>query len=316
MRSTVVVFAVAGLMSSASPPAEACSPPVCFGGAFLPGDQGHVPANAPGLLWRAMFDYDAPPDPAKVVLTSAADPATPIAFTARPLADHEFLLTPDAPLAPGSYVITDRTVCGDAATKGPSVLFSVTPAAAMPTSLGALVAMPASRQQLDLMSRSGACSSPAMVVGAAVELVPSSAAQPWLDLLQFQTLVDGGFWQYQTGLDFSLPPGQSPLGRARDRVYQVCSSSDPTVSGLAAGKHVVKMTAQLPGITQGVVSDPIDVTLQCDPGSGDPGTGDPGGEPRTGGGCSAGGGTGSGLGLALLALAAPLRRRPRGRRGP
>jgi hypothetical protein len=105
-----------------------------------------------------------------------------------------------------------------------------------------------------------------------------------------------------------VPPGASPLGRARDRVFHVCSSMDDTVGkGVAEGKHVVTMRATLPGTSQVVMSSSLEVTLRCNQPAGDPPAVPPGA-----GGCSAG--AGPGLGLALLALVRPARRRDRARR--
>ena len=311
MRSMLLVLAATSLTLFIPRPADACSLPACVSGAFVPGDHGHVPANVPGLYWRPMFDYRAMPDPGNVVLTSTADPTTPIPITAKQLADRNFLLVPDAPLAPGSYVITDHTVCGAPAAAGPQAAFTVEPAAPMPSTLGALIAMPASLQQLDLATGLGTCSAQATVDQTSIELAPSDAAAAWFDALHFETWVDGKPWYYQTGFNFAVPPGQSPLGRARDRVFQVCSSMDPTVSGLAAGKHVVTMRATLPGSTLLVMSSPLEITLQCPKTAGDPTT-----NPPSTGGCSVGSGAGPGLYLSLLALSRAARRREHRARRP
>lgn len=314
MRPALLVLAAASFTLSTSRPVDACSAPACWAGAFVPGDHGRVPANVPGLFWRPMSGYALKSDPGNVVLTSAADPTTPIPFTAQPLGSGDFLLVPDAPLTPGDYVLTDRTECAYLGTTGPQVAFTVTSAAPLPSALGALAAMPASLQQIDLETAAGTCSAKTTVAAAQIELTPAADALAWLDALHFETWVDGKRWQYSPSLNAVVPPGASPLGRAQDRVFQICSSMDSTVGGgLSAGKHVVTMRATLPGSTQVATSSALEVTLQCDGTAGPPMDGAPAGDPAGGapaaGGCSAGPGAGPWLGLALLALVRRARRR-------
>jgi hypothetical protein len=139
-----------------------------------------------------------------------------------------------------------------------------------------------------------------------------------MDALLFETLVDGKPWHYYTSINVQPAPGTSPAGRARDRVYAVCASKDPGVGeGLAAGRHVVKMQATLPGTTEVVMSESVDVTLSCTDAPKDP---DPDPDPDTDsdsdadrGGCSAGGGgAADGIALVLIPL---IRRRSRASAG-
>jgi hypothetical protein len=309
MRSTLLVLAATGFTLWTSRPAEACSPLPCWPGAFVPRDHGEVPANVPALYWRPMSGYELTADPNNVVLATAADPTTAIPFTATPLANGDFLIVPDAPLARGSYVIVDHTQCEDFNLPGPSAAFAVEAAMPLPTTLVPLIASPSRLEQIDVESRLGACSAQVMVATSVVELAPTFVKDPWFDALHFETLVDGNPWTYRSGLTLNPPPGESPLGRGRDRVFSVCATTDPTVSGLAEGKHVVTMRATLPGSTLVVMSEPLEVTLRCVM-TGDP-TGDPPGSGRATGGCSAGAGVGPALGLALLGLLGG-RRRGRG----
>jgi hypothetical protein len=314
MRSTVLVLAATSFALSTSRPADACSPPPCWGGAFVPGNHGRVPANAPALFWRPMFVYDdRTSHPANVVLTSAADPTTPLPLTAQPFGFSDFLFVPGAPLPPGDYVLTDHTACEEFGIAGPQVAFTVGPAAPMPSALGALTAAPEGVQQIELSTSLGSCSVQTPVAAAQIQLTPSDAALPWLDVLHFETWVDGKPWTYSPSSVAVVPPGASPLGRARDRVFHVCASMDDTVGkGVEEGKHVVTMRATLPGSTQVVMSSSVEVTLQCNTPTGDPPAGDsPSGAA---GGCSAGAGAGPWLGLAVLALVRPARRRDRGAR--
>lgn len=300
MRSTLLVLVVTSLVLSAPRPADACGPVPCRDAAFVPRDHGRVPANMPGLYWRPMLTYetvqpDPGPDPKNVTLTSAADPTMPITFTAQPLAGGDFLIVPDVPLTPGDHVVRDSTVCEVTGQSGELVSFSVTPTAPLPSDLGALVAEPPRMGQLDLVDESGTCSDQTPIDEVMVQLMPSAEAAPWFDVLHFETWVDGRPWSYETYLGYFRAPGESPVGRGEDRVFQDCSASG--ASGLAEGKHVVTMHATLPGTTLVAVSSPVEVSLQCDNGP-------------SASGCSA---TGSGaapwLGLALLVVIRRARRR-------
>lgn len=310
MRPALLVLAAASFTLSTSRPADACSPPPCWGGAFVPGNHGRVPANAPALFWRPMFVYDdLTSHPMNVVLTSAADPTTPIPLAAQAFGFGDFLFAPNAPLAPGDYILTDRTACDEFGITGPQVAFTVGPAAPLPSSLGSLIATPEGVQPIDLSTSLGSCSVQPPVAAAQIQLTPSDAALPWLDVLHFETWVDGKRWGYSPSSVAVVPPGASPLGRARDRVFHVCASMDETVGkGVDEGKHVVTLRATLPGSTQVVTSSSVEVTLTCNQPAGDPG--DPPGAPAAGG-CSAGAGAGPWPGLALLALVRPARRRQR-----
>jgi hypothetical protein len=311
MRSTLLVLAATSFTLWTSRPAEACSLPPCSPGAFVPRDHGRVPANVPALYWRPLSGYELTADPNNVVLANAADPTTAIPFTAKPLASGDFLIVPDAPLAPGGYVIVDHTMCEDFNLPGPQAAFTVAAEAPLPSMLVPLVATPTRIQQMDLETRAGSCSVQSTVAASEIGLAPTLVADPWFDALHFETLVDGNPWHYRAGLTLEPPPGESPIGRGRDRVFQVCSRTDPTVDGLPAGKHMVAMRATLPGSTLVVMSEAIEVTLECDNPVGElPIDGPIGGS----GGCSTGAGAGPALGLALLALLGG-RRRARGGRG-
>src|SRR5262249_21203052 len=171
--------------------------------------------------------YELTPDPRDVILASTATPTTPIAFTAQSLGGN-FLLVPSAPLAEGSYVLVDHTLCEANRDAGPRATFTVSPAAAMPTELGALVAVSSSIMQIDVANSTGSCSSQATVAQASIELAPSASTAAWLDALHFETLVDGKTWHYQTSSVVLTAPGASATGRGRDRVFSICSSSDST----------------------------------------------------------------------------------------
>lgn len=249
--------------------AAACSPLPCWPGSFLPGDGAHVPANLPGLIWRPMRPLDGAgtADPSQVVLATTADPATPIPFTATALTGGDYLLVPQGPLVAGtSYVLVDHTTCEATGAHGPSVTFTATATAPEPAELGALAASDDGIGSLTLGTVSGSCSSDVSADRATITLAPSADAAPWLDVIEFETRVDGHEWGSSDNLDEVDPPGQSWQGRGRDLLYEVCETMDDGVSaGLAAGTHQVELRATLPGSQAEIASAPIDVTLACAP---------------------------------------------------
>jgi len=314
MKATCLGLAMASLALYHAEPARACSPPLCWPAAFVP-DQGKVPANVPGLFWRPMSGPAASADPRNVVLATAAAPTTPIAFTAQLFANGDYLLVPVAPLAEGSYVLSDRNTCSATGATGPQVAFTVGPAAPLPTDLGILIAPAPSIADLDLGTRTGSCTSRATTAQASFELVPSSSALAWCEALHFETLVDGQPWSYQTSLNVLVAPGASPTGRGRDRVFSVCASDDKSLVGLAPGAHTVAMRATLPGTKNMLTSSTLDVTLRCEvappitpPPSDPPDDGRVAARDES---CSAGHpGAAAGLVIAWLALRPRTRRRP------
>lgn len=129
-----------------------------------------------------------------------------ILLAAQPFGSGDFLLAPNAALTPGDYVLTDHTACEEFGITGPQVAFTVGPAAPMPSGLGALTAIPQSVQPIELSTSLGACSVQTPVAAAQIELTPSDAALAWLDVLHFETWVDGKRWQYLPSSVAVVPP--------------------------------------------------------------------------------------------------------------
>jgi hypothetical protein len=197
-----------------------------------------------------------------VVLTTAADLQTPIPFTANMVSPGAYLLVPNAPLvAYTAYVLTDQNVC-TVGVSGPSVTFTAGAAAPLPTALGALdAAAPQFVAALSVGTSSGACSTDVMAATISIDLQPTPEAAAWLDVLHFETLVDGVPWR-GSGL---LAPGTTRRGRGRDSLYRICSSTDPLATGgLSAGTHQVAMRATLPGTGMVLMTDAITVELLCE----------------------------------------------------
>ena len=262
-----ILFAIAiPVLALATPrAADACSPVPCWQGYFVPGDAAHVPANLPAVYWRPMLSSSNPmtADPSRVVLTSTAEPGKPLPFKATALANGDFLLVLDAPLTAGtSYTITDSSTCDFTGEHGPHATFTAAPAAPLPTYLGALVVTDGEVAPLEVASSSGSCFSEVSADRSTFVLAPATDAQPWLDVLQFETLVDGTKWRAVSGIGQTLPPGASWQGRGSDLLYRVCKTTDTSVDqGLATGTHDVELRATLPGTPVMLTSDSATVVV-------------------------------------------------------
>jgi hypothetical protein len=302
-----MILGATGVALVAPRPANACSPPVCWPAAFVPGHGGRVPANVPGLYWRPMSGYGANVEEENVVLEDVAAPGVSIALTEQELENGDYLLVPETPLVAGhQYRLTDRNECMGTMERGPEVVFAVGPAAPLPSSLGELSASAEEVVNKDLATASGSCFAEARIAQTEIALVPEAAAAPWVDVLHFETMVDGRPWHYYSSIGAMPAPGTSPDGRARDRVFVVCASKDPWIgNGLAEGTHTVTMRATLPGTAQVISSSSVEVKLSC----AETPQKDAAAHIGEKGGCSTGGSnTASGVGIALMAL---VRRRSR-----
>jgi uncharacterized protein (TIGR03382 family) len=157
----------------------------------------------------------------------------------------------------------------------PSVVESWTigPPAAKPHTLGMLeVTLDAHGEGLIPDGPSCAWTFPAAT--AHVALIPSEEAEPWLDVVVFETLVDGELhhilrsdW-YSVGTDFYGEFGGSWKGRGEDALFTRCASDDPDFAdyesyiGLPPGEHTVVMRAIVPDGTV-IETPPITVMLEC-----------------------------------------------------
>lgn len=300
---------VAGSILAATPRmADACSAPACWPGAMTPvSGASTVPSNLPGIFWRPQNagSSDAS-DPSLVVLATAADPDTPLPFTATAGGDGSFVLVPTEPLVENTtYVVTDNNVCpSSVGTEAPTTSFQVGPQAPLPLVLGTLQVTSDAVEMIDVATSSGSCS--ASILAHRIGITPDLIfeAIPWTDVFHFETYVDGQLWQRTE----SLPMPVSLRGTWQ--VYRTCQSDDPLASqGLAAGPHTVTVKATIPGTSTELWSDPLTVALYC-PGE-EPDDDNDDGDQTDGagdGGCQAGG-TSASLWLVLGMLGLAARRR-------
>lgn len=279
-----------GVMVAAVVPrmAEACSPPSCVQGGFVPAG-AQVPVNVSALFWRPSVTHSMAVDPGAVGLALATDPTTPLPITTTQAAGG-YVVVPGTPLVEGaSYVLTDRDGCSGPAT----ATFTAATAQPLPGELGALTVAQRA-EEVHVATSSGSCTAPAMVDLVDVELQPAATATPWLHALRFQVLVDG--------VAYRQPMQADAAARVAARVFHTCSSLDGSVdTGLAPGMHSVAIEASLPGSALTWTSIPVTIDLGCVPGPENPEDPDP---PADAGGCSATGARAAPwlLGLVLLLI--------------
>jgi MYXO-CTERM domain-containing protein len=295
-----------------------CSPPLCFPGQFVPGADATVPANLPGIYWQASPNASPAATPANVTLATTADPSTPLSFTATQQGGgYVYLLVPDAPLLAGTtYVLTDSTPCQFGGTTDTMVTFTVAPSAPLPTTIGALAVTDLPPRRDTFASSGGSCAVETLAASAAVSVdrdAPELA--PWIDVMHFETRVDGNPWYGRSSILQVVPPGASWVGRGFDRIYTGCSDAvdEALAFDLSEGPHRVEMRATLPGTTLALATDTRNVTLTCPPPpDGDAGTGGDGGNGAIGeadGGCCSSSSPRSSAWLALGVIALLARRR-------
>lgn len=295
--------------------ATACSAPVCWPGAFVPGDGAHVPANVPGLVWRPMGNLANPGagDPSKVSLVATDAPNTPLALTAHANPDGTFTFTPTSALIAGKqYTLADATVCAASSTLAtPSVTFTATAAAPLPAALGTTSAMALGVGPIQLATASGSCSVDATADRVDLTLIAAADAAPWRDLLLFSTWVDGSAWGASGAFNTEPALGASWVGHGADRVFERCSGGDATSSlGVAAGSHTGHLTATLPGTSLSLATADTSFTTSCGAGPSE-GPTDPGSAPANHGCSASGGATTPALGALGLVVLARRRRRAR-----
>lgn len=262
-----------------------CSEPPCQNGFLVPlGDSGRVPENAPGFWWRATRDGDAASGES-VQVTLVGSPGVP----ARDLEVARTWVAPrivEGEAQPGGVLLGVPLVAGqqlrvqaaDACAIGGRAPFiasvAITPAVPIPSRLGSLSATSPVHGPLTIASDGGGCSREAQAVHVDVALTLSAAAQPWADVLLYETRVDGARYVAAESAIHGPPPHVSWMGRGRDRLFALCegaSSPAGEPAALSPGPHEVQLVARLPGSDARIVSDSIRVELVCPsaPGEGD-----------------------------------------------
>lgn len=277
-----------------APRASACSAPICPASVFMP--QSSPTADAVPVVPEngavvSLLTFGAPAEALRVRATRVRGGES----SELELAVEGGAVRLDGALDGDLWTLRESHACelggpsGEAATT-----VRVGPAAALPGALGTLSASAPARRGVSVADGSGPCSSEidSVVVELAVEL--DASAEPWGDLLRYETRVDG---ERFPGLASTR---DGPLHAA---VFVACEppSWGQIVPDLEEGVHVVQRVAFLPGSDVPIASDELEVTLRCDAGEGSSG-------------CSISRGaraSGSGLALVIGTLALVLARRRR-----
>lgn len=242
--------------------ADACSPPLPVCQLYVV-QTDDVPANIPGFWWRSHYFTV---DPSAVTLTRQEDGGGLVPVPVTVDVDQQWV-HPAAELSPGQYVLTIGGACFGSepgASESFATTISVAPPAALPDSLGPLVASPVTRAPLAVSTWSGACTVDLDAVSVAVEVAPTALAGPWGPMLTYRAKVDGADWFYSDSL---APNFKDWKSLPSTTLFHACE--DPAVkrtsAGLAAGRHVIVLEGQIPGTDTWIASDPVTVDLQCSP---------------------------------------------------
>ena len=289
---------------------------------MVPRDGASVPANLPAIVWQPMLDEGGggtQPDPSKVTLVATDAPGAPIALTVDSAAStgRAVVLVPATPLVAGkTYRLADATVCAYGGATSPPATFVATAVMAPLLRLARHDGRDATRRRSGPRSppRAGELQRRRHCRTRSISRSRWSAdAAPWRDVLLYSTVVDSGPWNVASSINQLLPPGESWIGRGKDRIFERCDNNpDPVFRGLATDIHAVVFHATLAATQLDLATDQITVATSCTgdgSGSGSDPT-DPTTTPPEAAGCSSTSPATPGLLLGALVLGLR-RRRPR-----
>lgn len=243
-------------------PAYACSFAGCMDG-DLQGQGEFIPANTPGLGWRAQHRWGQYPQQAPSFTLSAGMSAQ---AQLAPGGDfHELLFSQNLPLGPLQFI--GSSTCTEPTAAPLQAEWTVGPAAPLPMSLGTLVASDVTISSIDLatVGNGGRCFEPIDAAFVDISLMPSAEATPWLPLLIFETYVDGQRWHPSAISISNHRIGHSWQGSGRDRLVADCGAANPRFPALAPGAHTVELRARLVGHAAALATAPLTVQLDCTP---------------------------------------------------
>ena len=238
MKRVAASLAVLGLLFFSSDPAEACSP-ACAVAKLAPAAGATVPASAPGLL---LIGSGA--DTSSVSLVDGNGAVVAGSFL-KDAASQRTYFAPTTALAPGSYATRGLTSCNGADTV--DATFTVTAAAALPTSTGSLAVKKSARENLSAWTSSGSCTEPVDAAYVDLEVNVDPALAPYLSVVTWQTKVDGKWWSQEDPID--VPSAPSGNAHSYLRLFTPCDGQKSVGrdQGLTDGKHDVEVRAFLAG---------------------------------------------------------------------
>ena len=249
--SLLFLTALSGTLVLSEGIASACSAPICYGRRteLLPQPGKTIPSNAPGALVFAARVASAS-EPATAFTKSTLGGPETVAFTRERATGRPDLFVPTEGFEVGAtYEVTVASTCesGEAPT---AIQFTVGPAAAKPTTLGALQRTDAGVKPLTVAA-GAQCSVQVSAAQVSFEVALSAEAKPWEALLQYETIVDGKPWRASSDAGMQVHPAGSWKGLGKDLVYSSCEAKGAPGAagspGLAQGQHQAVVRATLPG---------------------------------------------------------------------
>jgi len=273
---TALVASATGVAAVAvtAAPADACDWDYCGAPAYLlpevEAPAATIPANA-ALLWTPLrLTTDASTAVESLELRDAGGAAVAVEVAVVDLPRfHSFadpyVVRPVQELQPGAqYTLhTPNTECIGGDQVPIARAFLAAEAAALPDSLGTLSAGPVVREDL-VVAQDAACSWTQDVVRAHLSLELDASAEPWADVLVYETIVNGAFWGPSDFSGAGFATGSSWIGRGQDLVFAICNDNPYSEhSYLLPGTHTVRMRARLPGSDVVLESNELALDLTC-----------------------------------------------------
>lgn len=249
--------------------ASACETVPCAGEPeelheYVPFDGATVPANLRGLFWvEEMRGHGESGEIERVFYkSSAAD--EPIGLTQ----DIERARAPERPVevmfesplvAGNEYRLRAPHSCTVDVTSDERVehVYQVSEAAEIPERLGVLKASPSQTNDTP-----GECGFDVCAASSTITLKLSNEATPWRDAMWFVPHVNGEPWEITDSQSTTDMPIASALGHGEPFVvYAACD--DVESPRLRQGNHVVEVHAYLPGRSEPIVSEAVEIDLKC-----------------------------------------------------
>lgn len=228
---------------------------------FLPSDGDEVPANLGGIFMRRHIDaVELDLDPVLRELDGEEVVRQVPLSSLRPAATDDVLLF-EEPLVEGrSYELRSQNSC-DPSDENDAVRFTTTESADVPSSLGELELTRTSQSTLTLGNNRELCATARVPVARAdFEIDLDADALPWRGVVAIETLVDGEVVRpYQSR---NILPSVALSERRKDFIFAACE--EDALGGVDEGIHTVQMRGYLPGVSEPIVSNEIEVLLECE----------------------------------------------------
>ena len=226
---------------------------------FLPSDGVEVPVNLGGIFVRRHIDA-VDLDPVLRELDGEEVIRQVPLSSLRPAATDGVLLY-EEPLVEGrSYELRSQNSC-DPSKENDAVRFTTTESADVPSSLGELELTQTSQSELTLGNNRELCDVDSVPVARAdFEIDLDAEALPWRGVVALETLVNGEivhpFQEWNSSRSLATP------NRSTDFIFAACE--DGALGGVGEGIHTVQMLGYLPGVSEPIVSNEIEILLECE----------------------------------------------------